>query len=109
MLVSVMNEVLEEVQQMNKTLKQVDSRLKDLEARVQIFHEKKIELDLADLGPVMDYVGGIVMAVNEYTRTAGNTILQQLKQECEGMRQMTAVWMDKVTNAVEARPKRWLF
>jgi len=90
MLLTVLDETLEEMQNANKSLKEIGERIGNLaakigtlEIRVQAFEQKEIRIEPPDLGPVSERVSA----------------------ECAGLKKVTEAGLLKVAVAVETQPK----
>lgn len=90
MLLTVLEETLEEMQAANKTLKEIGEKLENLtgrvgqlETRVGAFEKKEIKIEPPDLGPVSE----------------------QVTAECAELKKITDAGLLKVAVAVETQPK----
>lgn len=90
MLLTVLNETLEEMQKANRSLKEIGEKLENfagkigtLETRVHAFEQKEIRIEPPDLGPVSERVSA----------------------ECTGLKKVTEAGLLKVAVAVETQPK----
>ena len=90
MLLTVLNETLEEMQNANKSLKAIGEKVENLtarigglETRVGAFEQKEIKIEPPDLGPVS----------------------QRVSAECTELRKVIEAGLLKVAVAVERQPK----
>lgn len=102
---SVLEEVLEELQKANRSLKEMGGTVKDLEARVRAFEDKEIKIDPPDLEPLKNRIEQMPAAIHEEAVKTGEAIRQQVVDEGGALRKETASGLAKVAAAVEAQPK----
>jgi hypothetical protein len=104
-MLTVLNEVLDELKEANKSLKELGGTVKALEARVHAFEQKEIRIEPPNLEPLKEKVdelpgviNGEMMRVDEYMR-------QRIVSQCAELRRETTAGLQKIAAAVEAQPK----
>jgi hypothetical protein len=105
MVLTVLNEVLEELKEANKSLKELGGTVKALELRVHAFEQKEIRIEPPDLEPIKEKVDELPDRINLEMMRVDKDMQQQIVAQCGELRQETAAGMLKIAGAVEAQPK----
>ena len=105
MVLAVLTEVLDELKEANKSLKEMGGTIKTLETRVQAFEQKEIRIEPPDLEPINSRVGQLPGIIKEGMNRLDEGLRQQLGAECAELRKETTVGLLKVATAVETQPK----
>jgi hypothetical protein len=105
MVLTVLNEVLGELQTANKSLKEMGGTVKALEARVHAFEEKEIRIEPPNLEPLKEKVDELQGAINVEMIRVDENMGQQINAQCGELRRETAAGLLKIAAAVEVQPK----
>src|ERR1700722_20385878 len=104
-MLTVLNEVLDELKEANKSLKEMGGTVKALETRVRAFEEKEIRIEQPNLEPLKEKVDELPDLINGEMMRVDKYMQQQIVAQCGELRQETAAAMLKIAAAVEAQPK----
>ncbi|HEX3933655.1 MAG TPA: hypothetical protein VHW43_03190, partial [Puia sp.] len=105
MVLAVLTEVLDELKEANKSLKEMGGTIKGLETRVQAFEKKEIKIEPTDLGPIIRLVEQMPEILKEGINGLDEGLRQRVTVECAELRKETMAGLLKVATAVEAQPK----
>jgi hypothetical protein len=104
-MLTVLNEVLDELKEANKSLKEMGGTVKALETRVRAFEEKEIRIEPPNLEPLKEKIDELPDLINGEMMRVDKYMQQQIVAQCGELRQETAAAMLKIAAAVEAQPK----
>jgi hypothetical protein len=105
MVLAVLTEVLDELKEANKSLKEMGGTIKGLETRVRAFEQKEIKIEPTDLGPIIRLVEQMPGIIKEGINGLDEGLRQRVTVECTELRKETMAGLLKVATAVEAQPK----
>jgi hypothetical protein len=105
MVLTVLNEVLDELKEANKSLKEMGGTMKALELRVHDFEQKEIRIEPPDLEPLKKKIDELPDLINLEMMRVDKDMQQQIDARCGELRQETEAGMLKIATAVEAQPK----
>lgn len=105
MVLKVLNEVLEELQLANKSLKEMDGTVKTLETRVQAFEQKEIRIEPPDLEPLKEKIDGLPDVIKAEVARMDQKMEERVGTQCAAIHKETAGGLLRVAAAVEAQPK----
>ena len=105
MVLTVLNEVLEELKEANKSLKVMNGKVIDLEERVQAFEQKEIRIEPPDLEPFNKKLALLPDIITAEMVSLEKHLQQRMTTEGGQLREETSAGLAKVAAAVEAQPK----
>jgi hypothetical protein len=104
-MLTVLNEVLDELKEANKSLKEMGGTVKALELRVHAFEQKEIRIEPTDLEPLKAKLDELPDLINLEMARVDKGMQQHIVAQCGELRQETAAGLQKIAAAVEAQPK----
>lgn len=105
MILTVLNEALDELQKANKSLKNLGERIVALEGRVKAFDEKEIRIEPPNLEPLKGQIDGFRVGMTGKVAEIDDQLNKGLVAVCTALREETAAGLAKLAEAVEAQPK----
>src|ERR1700722_14937472 len=105
MVLTVLNEVLGELQTANKSLKEMGGTIKTLEARVQAFEQKEIRIDPPDLGPLTEKIDALPGVINGEMVRVDEYMRRQIDAQGAELRNEATAGLLKIAAATETQPK----
>jgi hypothetical protein len=104
-VLTVLNEVLEELKEANKSLKEMGGTVKALELRVHAFEQKEIRIEPPDLEPLKTKLDELPGLINLEMMRVDTGMQHQIVAQCGELRRETAAGMLRIAAVVEAQPK----
>jgi hypothetical protein len=104
-VLTVLNEVLGELQTANKSLKELGGTIKTLEARVQAFEQKEIRIDPPDLGPLTEKIDALPGVINGEMVRVDEYMRRQIDAQGAELRNEATAGLLKIAAATETQPK----
>jgi hypothetical protein len=105
MVLTVLNEVLGELQTANRSLKEMGGTIKTLEVRVQAFEQKEIRIDPPDLGPLQEKIDALPGVINGEMIRVDEYMRQQIVAQGAELRNEATAGLSKIAAVVETQPK----
>jgi hypothetical protein len=104
-MLTVLNDVLDELKEANKSLKEMARTVKALEARVHAFEEKEIRIEPPNLESLKEKVDELPAAINGEMMRVDENMGQRIVAQCAELRRETTAGLLKIAAAVEVQPK----
>jgi hypothetical protein len=105
MILTVLNEVLEELKEANKSLKGLNGKVTNLEERVQAFEQKEIRIDPPDLEAINKNMALLPDSIKTEMVNAEEHLRQRITTECGQLRAEMSTGLAKIAATVETQPK----